>query len=271
MLMGMTISVLHMIFLGIEWPDIINFLLGMGTGFVLLSLAVAMLLISGQNKQKKRIVFSKQEPLSTAAIEEMITNKQKELTEISRVSDNAYFRVAFDLAFELMNEIAKYYFPTARYPLYELSAQEVIDLNYYITKRIDKLISGKFIGRFKKYKISTIVDILNKKKAIDNSKLMKINREYKISKIWTIGSAILNYANPIYWFRKLALKPSTTLVIKELCKFIIRIVGEETDKLYSKKMFAEPEDVAALEKAFDEAVQEAETLPEEESKHKAKS
>jgi len=151
-----------------------------------------------------------------------------------------------------------------------LSAQEVIDLTFYITKRIDKLLSGKFIGRFKKYKISTIVDILNKKKALDNSKLMKMNREYKISKLLSVGSTILNYANPIYWFRKLALKPSTTLVIKELCKFIIRIVGEETEKLYSKKIFEIPEDVTELEQKLDESMTEAVNITEEDFKEKTK-
>jgi len=271
MLIGSSISALHPLLMAISWPDIRNFLLGMGTGFVLLSLAIAMLLISGQQTQKKRIIRSKKEPLSALAIESMIEAKQKELMEVSHVADNAYFRVAMDLSFDLVHEIAKYYFPTSRYPFYELSAQEVIDLNFYITKRIDKLLSGKFIGRFKKYKISTIVDILNKKKAIDNSKLMKMNREYKISKILSYGATIINYANPIYWFRKLALKPSTTLVIKELCKLIIRIVGEEVDKLYSKKMFEEPENKAEAEKALEETFMEAEALPEEVPPAKTKS
>jgi Na+-transporting methylmalonyl-CoA/oxaloacetate decarboxylase gamma subunit len=252
------------------WPTIRTFILGMATGFVLLSLAIAMLLLSGQNKPKKRTVKSKSEPLKKETVESMILAKQTELMEVVRVSDNSYFRVAFDLSFDLMIEIAKYYFPDSKYPLYELSAQEVIDLTFYITKRIDKVLSGKYIARFKKYKISTIVDIINKKKAVDNSKLMKMTRQFKISKMFSFASTVINYANPIYWFRKLALKPSTTLVIKGLCKLIIKIVGEETEKLYSKKMFAEPEDVAALEAAVDESIIEAAALPEEEIQEKAK-
>jgi len=270
MLHGLPLVPHDMILLAIQWTDIRNFLLGMLTGFVLLSLAIAMLMIQGEKQRKKRIIRSKQTALTNTAVADMIEAKQKELTDVVRVSDNSYFRVAADLSLDLMQEIAKYYFPESKYPLYELSAQEIIDLSSYITKRVEKILNGKLIHRFKNYRISLIVDILQKKKALDNSKLMKLNREFKLSKILSVGSTILNYANPIYWFRKLALKPSTTLVIKELCKLIIRIVGEEVDKLYSKKMFESPENPEEIEKKLDESIQEAEMAPIEEPKPKTK-
>lgn len=238
-------------FLAIDWPSIRTFVLGMMTGFALLTLAVGLLMVSGENQRKTRNIRSKKEMLDAKTVNGMIEAKTKELNEIVRVSDNGYFRVAFDLSFDLIHDIAKYYFPDSRYPLYELSAQEMLDLASYIVTRLDKILNGKIINRFKNYRISLIVDILNKKKAIDNSKLMKMQREYKLSKIWSVGKTILNYSNPIFWFRKLALKPSTTLVTKEICKKIIRIAGEETDKFYSKKMFEKPEDAAVIEKEFD--------------------
>lgn len=238
-------------FLAIDWPSIRTFVLGMMTGFALLSAAVGLLMISGENQRKTRNIRSKKELLDAKTVNGMIEAKTRELNEIVRVSDNGYFRVAFDLSFDLIHDIAKYYFPESRYPLYELSAQEMLDLASYIVKRLDKILNGKVINRFKNYRISLIVDILNKKKALDNSKLMKFQREYQLSKIWSVGKTILNYSNPIFWFRKLALKPSTTLVTKEICKKIIRIAGEETDKFYSKKMFEKPEDAAVVEKEFD--------------------
>ena len=249
--------------LAIEWVDIRNFLLGMGTGFVLLALFVAFMLITGRKKQSK-IYKSKELTLQDTDIQAMIEFKQNQLIETARIADNAYFRVAFELSMELMTDIAKYYFKDSKYPLYELSIQELLDLNYYITKRLTKLINGKFIRRFKNYRISTIVNLLNKKKALDNSKIMKLNRQYKVSKILSIGVAVLNYANPIYWFRKIAIKPSTTLVTKEACKLIIRIVGEETNNLYSKKMFETPTDETIVENEFDKAIEEAEILENQE-------
>lgn len=249
----------HPFMLAIEWRDIRNFLLGMGTGFVLLAVFVALMLITSRKKQTK-IIMSKELTLNDIKIQEMIEFKQNQLVDTARIADNAYFRVAFELSMELMTDIAKYYFKDSKYPIFELSIQELLDLNYYITKRLEKLINGRFIRRFKNYRISTIVNIMNKKKALDNSKLMKLNRQYKVSKILSIGSAVLNYANPIYWFRKFAIKPSTTLVTKEACKLIIRIVGEETNKLYSKKMFEPPVDETKIETEFDQVIEETESL-----------
>jgi hypothetical protein len=244
----------------ITFLDIKNFLLGLLSGFVLLAMFVAFYLIT-ERQTKSKIRFSKEMNLDEKEVQQMIEIKQKELIETVKLTDNAYFRVAFDLSFELMNEIARYYFPKSKYPMYELSVQEILDLTTYITKRIEKLVNGKYIRRFKNYRISTIVNILNKKKAIDNSKLMKLSKKLQISKFVTVGKTVLNYANPIFWFRKLAIKPSTTLVTKEVCKLIIRIFGEETDKIYGKKLYERPDDDEKAEEEFDQVLEEA--LPEE--------
>jgi len=242
---------INLYFMAISWPDIRNFLLGMATGFVLLTLFIAFILLTGR-RNKRKTFMSKEIPLNEKAVQELILAKQNELIDTVKFTDNAYFRVAFDLSFELMQEIAKYYFPDSKYPMYELSIQEILDLNFYITKEIEKLVNGKFIRHFKNNRLSTIVNILNKKKAIDNSKLMKLSRKYQVSKLYTIGRAALNYANPIFWFRKLAIKPSVTLVTREVCKYIINIFGEETNKVYSKKIFEDPDDVAKVETKIDE-------------------
>jgi hypothetical protein len=54
----------------------------------------------------------------------------------------------------------------------------------------------------------------------------------------------------------LAIKPSTVLVTKEVCKFIIAIVGEETNNVYSKSLFKHSEtEVIEAEEAFDELIE----------------
>jgi hypothetical protein len=83
---------------------------------------------------------------------------------------------------------------------------------------------------------------------------MKATRSLKINKFLSYGSMALNYANPIYWFRKLAMKPTTDLVTKEICNMIISIVGEETNKVYSKKLFQKPDNVELLENALDSTI-----------------
>lgn len=247
-----------------QMKDIQTFLLGMATGFVLLMLFLAYFFVSGR-KKKQKILMSKQTPLDDQVILEMIEAKQKELLDTVKSTDNAYFKVTFDLSFDLMHEIAKYYFPESKYPIYELSVQEVVDLNTYITERIQGLINSKIVRHFKNHRISSIINLINKKKALDNSKLMKLSKKLKIPKFYTVGKTILNYANPIFWFRKLAIKPSTTLVTKEICKLIISIFGEETNKIYSKKLFQE-ENLEELEQEYDkliEAVIETEETKEE--------
>lgn len=241
--------------LAITFPDIKNFLLGLLTGFVLLALFVALMLVT-ERQTKSKIKLSKMTSLDDATIQAMIEAKQTEMIDTVKMTDSAYFRVAFDLSFELMNEIARYYFPESKYPMYELSIQEILDLTRYITERIEGLVNGKFVRRFKNYRVSTIINIINKKKALDNSKLMKLSKKLQISKFYSFSRAVLNYANPIYWFRKFAIKPSTTLLTKEVCKYVIQIFGEETNTIYGKKLYEEPVDIEKAEVEFDKAIEE---------------
>jgi len=243
-------------FLLISFRDVTNFILGLLTGFILLSLLIAFIATSRSRRKQRKRLLKVPAMIEKKEVYRMIVDKQNQLAETVKLTDNAYFRVALELSYELAEEIAKYYYPKAKYPMYELSIEEILELNYYITKRIETLTNGKLLKYFKGYKISTIIDILNKKKAIDNSKLMKLNKKLKISKIFTVGKAVLNYSNPIYWFRKLAIKPSTVLVTKEVCKFIIAIVGEETNNVYSKSLFTHDDtEVEKVEKLFDEMLE----------------
>jgi len=246
----------YTIFAFVSFRDVTNFLLGIITGFILLSLFLTYIFTTSQKKKQKKRILKTLPPLENKEIYEMIETKQNQMIETVKLTDGAYFRVAIDLSYELSEEIARYYYPKAKYPMYEISIDELLELNYYITKRVESLVGGKILRHFKNYKISTIIDILNKKKAIDNSKLMQLNRKLKISKVFSMGKAVLNYANPIYWFRKLAIKPSTVLVTKEICKFIISIVGEETNKVYSKSVFAHDDtELENAEKIFDNLVE----------------
>jgi hypothetical protein len=221
------------------------------TGFVLLTMLIGLALMSGRRKRAK-VFYSKETPLDDKTVKELIETKQQELVDTVKFTDNAYFRVALDLSMELMQEIAHHYFPESRYPMYELSIQEMLNLATYVTKRVEKIVDGKFLRIFKNARISTIVNILEKKKALDNSKLMKLSRKYNVSKLYSVSRTVLNYANPIFWFRKLTIKPSVTLLTKEVCKMIIEIVGDETNKIYSKKLFSEPDDVSLIEAKFDQ-------------------
>lgn len=239
----------------VSFTDVKNFLLGLMTGFVLLALFVGFIFVT-ERQTKIKIKRSKMTNLKDIEVQDLIEKRQSEMIDTVKLTDAAYFKVAFDLSFELMNEIARYYFPDSKYPMYELSIQEIVDLSKYITERIEGLIDSRFIRRFKNYRVSTIITIINKKKALDNSKLMKLSKKLQISKFYSVSKTVLNYANPIFWFRKLAIKPSTTFLTKEVCKMVIQIFGEETNKIYGKKMNQAPEDIEAAEAKFDQVIEE---------------
>lgn len=253
--------ILNPIFLEVDWAQIWHdaryFILGLMTGVVLLMLSLALIL-STKERKKTKIRMSKAFALDEKVLLDMIESKHNQLDNTVRITDNGYFRVAIDLSFELTEEIARYYFPESKYPIYELSIQEMLNLNYYITKRIEDLVNGKFFKMFKNTRVASIIDLLNTRKKINNSKLMQVTRKLKLQQIYSATRTVLNYANPIYWFRKLAIKPTTVLVTKEICKYIISIFGEETNKIYSKAIFKEEESQEDLIKLIDGFVAEEE-------------
>ncbi|MFW5888825.1 MAG: hypothetical protein ACOCUD_00430 [Bacillota bacterium] len=241
----------------INMTTIFYFVMGILTGFVLLFLVFVLIATLNEKRAYRKRVLNKL-PLGDKEVYDLIEAKQAQLLETVRLTDNAYFHVAFDLSYELLEEIASHYFPDAKYPIYEITVEELLELNRYITKRIEEMVNGKILKHFKNYRISSLINMLHMKKVIDDSKLMKLNRKFKLSKIYNVSRAVLNYANPVYWFRRLAIKPTTEVVTKEICKYIIAIVGEETNNIYSKS-FAEhkdQDDEIELEEKINELIEE---------------
>ncbi|QWB99794.1 hypothetical protein KHQ88_06480 [Mycoplasmatota bacterium] len=244
---------IYTLFIQLDMTTIINFLLGVLTGFILLFLTFLLFATINERKRFKKRILNKL-PLEDHEVFELIEIKQNQLLETVRLTDNAYFKVAFDLSYELLEEIAEHYFPESKYPIFEITVEELLELNRYITNRVEEMVNGKIIKHFKNYRISSIINMLHMKKALDNSKLMRLNRKFKVSKLFSIGRAVVNYANPVYWFRRLAIKPTTEVLTKEICKYFIAVVGEETNKIYSKSFQEEIND-KDLEEKFDEIIE----------------
>ncbi|MDA3932269.1 MAG: hypothetical protein PF513_05975 [Tenericutes bacterium] len=247
---------IHTLIIQLDLTTILNFLLGVLTGFILLFLMFLLIATINEKKRFRKRILNKL-PLENHEVYDLIEIKQNQLLETVRLTDNAYFKVATDLSYELLEEIAEHYFPKSKYPIYEITVEELLELNRYITKRIEDMVNGKVLKHFKNYRISSLINMLHMKKALDNSKLMKLNRKFKVSKMFNIGRAVVNYANPVYWFRRLAIKPTTEVLTKEICKYIIAVVGEETNKIYSKS-FAEDKPEEDLEQKFDEIIESEE-------------
>lgn len=87
----------------------------------------------------------------------------------------------------------------------------------------------------RKLKVSTIVSISTKKKEVEESKAFQTTMV--ISQNLNKMKYVLNVLNPLNWGRKLIVDRIMNIVVDQICLVIISIVGEETYKIYSKKVF----------------------------------
>jgi len=115
----------------------------------------------------------------------------------------------------------------------------------------------------KKARIITIVNMYEKKKAIEGSKLAKAAKKLKLGKVAKYGGMALNAVNPVYWFRKLVLSTSIDAMTRKLCVAIIGVVGEETSKVYSKKLFDKDVDLGLVEENMESLLSEGDDDAEE--------
>ncbi len=103
-----------------------------------------------------------------------------------------------------------------------------------------------------KLRVTQIIQMFDKKRQIEETKVMKAAKKLKIGKMAKYAGAAVNVVNPIYWFRKLVINTSVDVMQKKICLVIIGIVGEETIKIYSKKLFDAPLEIDIVEKEVED-------------------
>ncbi len=121
------------------------------------------------------------------------------------------------------------------------------------------MFKGPVLKPFKKLRIAYILKIIDVKKKIDENKAVKTAS--KLNKPWKITWSILNVFNPVYWVKKLMISTTLVTISNKIGGIIIEVVGEETNKVYSKSVFNE-EKSANLE--IEQSILELEKLQEEE-------
>ena len=237
-----------MLSIGFNLSDIINFLFGMLTG-ALLVVYIFIFLYIGDMKKKVKILKSSEPEISPEEIKKIIIDAQQNFKNQTKKS-KAYVSTCGTISLSVLQNIAKHYFPNSKYPEYEISVNEFMELNHYITDRINEMIDRPIIRRIKNLNVSTVIDILNKKKAIDDNQVVK--QAKKVSKVASYGLTALNIINPVYWTKKLIISGGATYLTKKVCLIIITIVGEETNNIYSKKLFAKPMELGLAEQEYNE-------------------
>ena len=215
---------------------ILNFVLGMVTGMILFSAIYVYFFVRGKNITIDQIKHPNVE-VKEEDLKKLIIDKQKKYKRNRKLGTSSMTKLTFDMSYELIEEISKYFFPSSKYPMLELSVNEFITLNHYVTDRIDQMLNKPLLKNTKNVRVTKFVQMYDKKKSIERNKVIKSLKKYKIDKAAKYTSMAVNAVNPVYWFRKAVIKTSVDAMTKKISVVIIGIVGEETVKVYSKKLF----------------------------------
>lgn len=221
----------------INLGSILVFLGGIVSGAILTILIYLLCIVSSINKQEV-IITNRTNDISKEEIVKIIEDHQKEFLKIRKEKGEITFDSLKNVTLDLMTVIAKHYYPESKNPLSELTIKELILLDKYLVEKLESILDKVGLRFLKKLKMSTILNILNMKKTIDNNSVVKVTKNVSrfSGKIWTL----LNILNPITWIKKGIINPSINLITKKICLLIIASVGEETYRIYSKQAFLDP-------------------------------
>jgi len=249
----------HNLFSKFSFDNLFVLLSGVVFGFILCFLIYFVLVLASLKKEEKKVAIQS-EKIDLAKVERIIRSaKNQFLLESSNKTTGEKLKDLKDISWNLINAIAKEYFPESKYPIFELSIDEIMRLNHYITNRIDSMFKGPVLRPIKKVKVSYIIKLLDFKKKIDENKAVKAVN--KLNKPWAITRSIINIFNPSYWFKKLVNSTVVPYMTNKMCGIVIDVVGDETNKVYSKAVFNEEKN---LELDIEKQIRELENLQEEE-------
>ena len=214
------------------------FLAGILAGFIILGLIY--LLSCLLSLKKKTIKINKEiKNISENDIKDIIHKYQDAFNDEKRRRKSIPFDYFRSSIYDMMVEIASKFYPKSKKPLMELSLNELILLDQYIVKKLDDLLSKKGISLFKNLKLSTIMNLVDKKTIIDNNALVKNAKKFKFKEIYGLALTLINIINPYFWFKKIVINPSINLLLNKIFLVCYSIIGEETYNVYSKQAFVE--------------------------------
>ncbi len=234
----------------ISFSGFMNFFLGMATGVIAFTAIFVGLLVRGKNLNIEDIKLSTVD-VDEEKIKAMIMEKRTLFKKNKKLGDRSVTKLTFDMSYELVEEIAAYFFPESKYPMLELNVHELLELNHYITDRINGILDKPVLKNMMNLQMTQLRNMFEKKKFITENKVMKTAKKYKVGKIAKYGGIAINLLNPVYWFRKLVINTSLDAMTKKICVMIIGIVGEETTKVYSKKLFDKPVEINMIDSEVD--------------------
>ena len=238
----------------IDFSTLISFILGVGIGMVILLLIYALIVVSSI-RTKDFVIKTENDDLTTIEVKQMVADTQTAFKDKTLRQDQTRFAYCQQLSKDLAYAIAVRYYPKSKYPFFELSVNELTLLATYVAERVEQVLNHKGIRLIKKLKVSTIVDLTNKKKQIEESKAFQAT--VSIGTTFSKVKNFLNIINPINWGIKLIVDNIMNIILNQICLVVIGIVCEETYKIYSKKVFKKEVEIDTGTEAFIEEMSES--------------
>ncbi len=224
----------------INLGTLISFLIGIGFGFLLLSLIYIYAVVKSLNKGM-RLRHADETDIDEEEIKWLIEDAQKQFKNKGLRNEAGFYKHLGSILTELSSDIAKKFYPTSKYPYLELTVDETLKLSHYITDRLDEILKGKILGMVRGLTLAQFVKMNTMKSKIESSTVVKHTK--KVAKIASSALMVLNAVNPVYWFRKLTKETAVNIVMVRIALTVIAITGEETYKIYSKKVFNVDKDI----------------------------
>lgn len=252
----------------LTFGSLVNFLLGLASGFIIFSLLYVYFILRGKNMQMD-VVHKPKDAVDEEALKQLIVDKQLKFKKTHKKNDKNYARNIFDLSFELIEDISRYHFPNSPHPTLELSSNEFLKLNHYITDRVDTILNTPLLKNVRNVRITRVVQLFEKKQQIENTKVVRFAKNKKVKGAIKTTLGVMNVFNPAYWFRKLVINRSVDFMSKHIAQLVIAVVGEETSKIYSKKLFDKDIEFDLVEQELD-SIEKGESEEVENTKNKKK-
>ncbi len=212
----------------------LSFVIGVSFGFLILLLFYLYAVLKSLNKGLK-LRGTDEQDIDEEEIKWLIQDAQKQFKQKDVRNEIGYAKYLGQLTKELSVDVAKKFYPKSKYPYLELTLDEALLLNHYITNRLEELLQGKILRLTRGMTLAKIVELNETKTKIESSAIVKTAKKYKTAAKTAVS--LINVVNPVYWIRRLTSETITQIVMIRIGLALIAITGEETYKIYSKKVF----------------------------------
>ena len=219
--------------INIDFGTILSFIIGILFGIAIICLLYAILVVASLG-DKKFIIKTEDDSLSEEKVKELIIQAQRCYKDKKLRGKTSRVSHCYKLTSDLAYGIAASFYPNSKYPLLELTIDEVVSLLGYIQVRVDEILNRRGLKILRKFKVSFIAEISMKTTSVLNSRAFNVTKD--VTKGIGIAKKVVNVINPAVWVRKVIIDNTMTIVLDKLCMIIISVVGEETYKIYSKKV-----------------------------------